>query len=134
MRLFLDENLPLGLERGLKNDGYAVEHVITIGWRGASDARIRERLADPDLLFLTQDEEFLLSRGPAAIIVVSRVRQARPLRDRIEIWRRAVKDLVVNPPVERRFELKDDGVLVPWQEISQDTWTTKLPRSRPPKD
>lgn len=93
-----------------------MEHVITIGWRGASDARIREKLIDADLLFLTQDEDFLFSHGPAAIIVVSRVRQARPLHERIETWCFAVADLVKDPPVERRFELHDDGALVPWEE------------------
>ena len=66
MRIFLDENFPLGLERRLKNDGYEAEHVITIGWRGASDARIRERLVDADLLFLTQDEDFLFSNPSTA--------------------------------------------------------------------
>jgi predicted nuclease of predicted toxin-antitoxin system len=71
VKIFLDENFPLGLERRLKNDGYEAEHVITIGWRGASDVRIRERLGDPDLLFLTQDEDFLFSKGPLAIIVIS---------------------------------------------------------------
>jgi hypothetical protein len=31
VRIFLDENFPLGLERRLKKDGYDAEHVITIG-------------------------------------------------------------------------------------------------------
>src|SRR5947207_582819 len=40
VRIFLDENFPLGLERRLKNDGYEAEHVITIGWfRGKRDLR-----------------------------------------------------------------------------------------------
>src|SRR5262249_20314485 len=93
VRIFLDENFPLGLERRLKTDGYEAEHVITVGWRGASDARIRERLVDADLLFLTQDEDFLFSKEPRAIIVVSRVKQVRPLTERIDIWRSAVEDL-----------------------------------------
>jgi hypothetical protein len=46
VKLFLDEHFPLALVRHLKADGYQAEHVITIGWRGASDDRIRERLAD----------------------------------------------------------------------------------------
>jgi predicted nuclease of predicted toxin-antitoxin system len=64
VRIFLDENFPLGLERRLKTDGYEVEHVVTIGWRGAPDTRIRERLVDADLLFLTQDEDFLSAGSP----------------------------------------------------------------------
>ena len=134
MRIFLDENFPLDLERRLKSDGHDAEHVITIGWRGVSDDRIRDRLVDADLLFLTQDEDFLFSKGPAAIIVLSRVRQARPLGERIEIWRSAVEDLVANPPAERRFELMDDGGLVPWEERSQNTWIAKQPRGRSPSD
>jgi hypothetical protein len=130
VRIFLDENFPLGLERRLKKEGYDAEHVITIGWRGVSDDRIRDRLVDAELLFLTHDEDFLFSKGPAAIIVLSRVRQARPLHDRIEIWRSAVEDLMTNPPAERRFELMDDGGLVPWEEGSRNTWIAKPPRRR----
>jgi uncharacterized protein DUF5615 len=127
VRVFLDENFPLGLERQLKRDGYEVEHVITIGWRGASDARISGRLAEADLLFLTQDEDFLFSKGPLAMIVVSRVKQARPLRERIEVWQSAVAHVSANPPLERRFELMDDGQLVPWAETSPNAWTRKPP-------
>jgi predicted nuclease of predicted toxin-antitoxin system len=42
--ILLDENFPLGLVRRLRADGLVAEHIITLGWRGASDARIRERL------------------------------------------------------------------------------------------
>lgn len=129
MKIVLDENFPLGLERQLKTDGYDAEHIITIGWRGASDARIRERLVDADV-FLTHDEDFLFSKGPAAIIVVSRVRQTRPLRERIEIWRSAVEDLIADPPAERRFELADDGSLIPWTEGSPNVWSRHPPRRR----
>lgn len=59
MTVLLDENFPLGLVRVLQADGLHVEHIITLGWRGASDARIRTRLSSPDVLFLTQDEDFL---------------------------------------------------------------------------
>jgi len=130
VKIFLDENFPVGLERRLKDDGYEVEHVITIGWRGASDGQIRERLVDADLLFLTQDEDFLFSKGPAALIVLSRVRQTRPIRERIEIWRGTVEYLVANPPAERRFELIDDEGLVAWEEGPPNAWTAKPPRRR----
>lgn len=130
MRIFLDENFPLGLERRLKKDGHQVEHVITIGWRGAPDARIRERLVDPNLLFLTQDDDFLLSKGPLAIIVVSRVKQSRALQERMELWASAVEYLTANPPTDRRFDLMDDGQLVPWAESSPNVWTRKAPPSK----
>lgn len=63
MNVFLDENFPLALVHRLRDDGHHVDHVITLGWRGASDARIAERLVDADLLFLTEDEDFLFTRA-----------------------------------------------------------------------
>ena len=127
MKVFLDENFPLGLERRLKNAGLQAEHVITIGWRGAPDARIRGRLVEADLLFLTQDDDFFFSKGPLAIIVVSRVKQSRPLHERIDLWQSAVEYLVANPPTDRRFDLLDNGQLVPWAEDSPSVWTRKAP-------
>ena len=62
MRVPLDENFPLALLRSLLWDGEQAEHIITMGWRGASDQRIRERLLDRSVLFLTQDEDFLLDK------------------------------------------------------------------------
>lgn len=59
MKVLLDENFPLGLVRVLEADGLKVDHIITLGWRGAADARIRQRLTDRDLVFLTQDDDFL---------------------------------------------------------------------------
>lgn len=129
MKVFLDENFPLSLERQLTNAGFHTEHVITMGWRGASDARIRSRLVEADLLFLTQDDDFLFSKGPNAIIVVSRVKQGRPLRERIAIWKSAVEYLIANPPTDRRFDLLDDGQLVAWAESSPNVWTRKAPKS-----
>ena len=54
MKILLDENFPLALYRRLTADGEHVEHIITLGWRGASDRRIRDRLVEKHLLFLTQ--------------------------------------------------------------------------------
>lgn len=135
MRVFLDENFPLALVGRLKADGYAADHVIAIGWRGASDDRIRERLADSDLIFLTQDEDFLFSKAVGAVIVLSRVKQARPLRERVETWRHAVRHLLENPLTARRFELLDDGSLIPWEEGPENSWVAKSPRpTNPPTD
>lgn len=136
MKILLDENFPLALHRTLLADGERAEHIITLGWRGASDKRIGERLLDSDLLFLTQDEDFLLSKPVAAVIVLSRVRQARPLRERVAIWRQAIRQLIQNRPPERRFELMDDGYLLPWAQGPGDSWVAKLPRqrSKPPTE
>lgn len=132
MKVFLDENFPLTLVHRLRDDGHDADHVVTVGWRGASDARIGERLVDGDLLFLTQDEDFLFTRGLAAVIVLSRVRQARPLQERIDIWRTAVRVLAGSALPERRFELLDDGSFVPWDEGPQNTWIAKAPRRPDP--
>lgn len=121
MTILLDENFPLGLLRRIQNDGFICEHIITLGWRGASDSKIRERLQDDQLLFLTQDADFLFGSSVPAIVVVSRVRQARPLAERIEVWRTAVQELLSTARTERLFELTDDGLLVPWQDVSPDS-------------
>jgi predicted nuclease of predicted toxin-antitoxin system len=118
VKILLDENFPLGLVRVLEADGLNVEHIITLGWRGASDTRIRTRLADADVLFLTQDEDFLFGESVASIVVVSRVRQARRLSERIEVWRLAIRQLVSMIQTHRLFELTDEGLLMPWQDAS----------------
>ncbi len=91
MRFLLDENFPLGLLRALQADGLTADHIITLGLRGASDSRIR---------------------------VVSRVRQSRVLKERIEVWRKAARALVQTSQAERRFELTDAAELLPWQDPS----------------
>jgi len=116
VNVLLDENFPLGLLRRLHADGFAAEHIITLGWRGAPDTRIRERLQDEQVLFLTQDDDFLFGPAVSAIVVISRVKQSRRLSDRIEIWRSAVRDLVNTSRPERLFELMDDGTLAPWRD------------------
>lgn len=120
MKILLDENFPLGLVRVLRSTGLEVDHIITLGWRGASDARIRQRLTDPELIFLTQDDDFLSGAEVAATIVVSRVRQARPIEQRVQVWSNAVKELVETQQVARCFELTDDGVLLPWSTFPID--------------
>ena len=113
MKVLLDENFPLGLVRVLQADGFEVDHIITLEWRGASDARIRQRLTDTELVFLTQDEDFLSGAAVAATVVLSRVRQVRKLTERIDVWRNAVQKLVSMDRRTRLFELADDGTLLP---------------------
>jgi len=118
VNVLLDENFPLGLLRVLRADGVTADHIITLGWRGATDSRIRERL-DGDVLFLTHDEDFLFGESVAAVVMISRVRQSRPLNERIEIWRTAVRTILAQSGTANRlFELTDDGVLLPWSEGS----------------
>jgi hypothetical protein len=128
LKILLDENFPLALYRSLKAEGKDVEHIITLGLRGTSDQHIRERLFDKDVLFLTHDDDFLFDRPTEATVVLSRVRQARRLAERVDVWRLAVLDLIGNPRPERRFELMDDGYLLAWGEGPGRTWKAKLPR------
>lgn len=117
MNVLLDENFPLGLLHILRADGVAAEHIITLGLRGASDATIRERL-HADVLFLTQDVDFLAGARLDAIVLVSRVRQSRPLKERMDVWRAAVHRLEQHAHAsERLFELADTGSLMPWSEV-----------------
>ena len=128
MKILLDENFPPALYRSLKADGEDVEHIITRGLRGTSDQHIRERLFERDVLFLTHDEDFLFDRPTEATVVLSRVRQSRPLVERVDVWRRAVLDLIRSPRPERRFELMDDGYPLAWEEGPGRSWKAKLPR------
>jgi hypothetical protein len=118
VKVLLDENFPLGLVRALQADSLSVEHIITLNWRGASDTRIRERLSDPNVVFVTQDDDFLHGPPVNAIIIVSRVRQSRRLADRIDVWRKAIADLSGVTLTSRVFELTDSGILEPSQRMS----------------
>ncbi len=68
------------------------------------------------VLFLTQDEDFLLDKTTVATVVLSRVKQSCGLGERVQIWRKAIRELVSTPRPGRRFELMDDGRVVPWEQ------------------
>jgi len=116
VRFLLDENFPLGLQRVLQADGFTTDHIITLAWRGASDKRIRESLQDAQVVFLTHDDDFLFGESVAAVVVLSRVRQSRPLKERIEVWRKACHDIAQMSRAQRLFELTDEGLLLPWRD------------------
>ena len=72
MKVLLDENFPLRLLSVLRSSGVEADHIITLDWRGVSDSVIRERVTGKDVLFVTQDVEFLTAVvEPFAIILVS---------------------------------------------------------------
>lgn len=116
MRLLLDENFPLALQRRLLEEGLEVEHVITLGRRGMHDRELIARLRrEPDLVLLTQDTEFLEPpSGVAGKIIVSRVSQDRPLRERVTLWMESLESFLHDPPPQFVFGLGDSGELVPW--------------------
>ena len=117
MKILLDENFPLRLLGVLREVGIAADHVITLGWRGNPDSFIRQHLVDPAVVFLTHDEDYLFGPSVVSTVVVSRVRQSRPLVERVAVWQAAVQDLCASPRAETLFELTDDGRLLPWREI-----------------
>ena len=74
-----------------------------------------------ELQFLAEHEgRFLFGETVAAVVVLSRVRQSRPLKARIDVWRKACHELAHTPRVERLFELTNEGVLLPWQDLPVD--------------
>lgn len=115
MKALLDENIPVGLASRLSALGWEVDHPVLSGRRGLPDAAFFERVhSDADLIFLTQDSDFhSVSASAAGRVVISRVRQSRPLSERIEIWAAALEALRRESRPERLFDLLDDGTLVP---------------------
>jgi len=80
VKILLDENFPLGLVRALQADALDVDHIITLGIRGASDQRIREQLSDPELIFLNSRRRLSLRRpgqGPDSRVARSAVAETR---------------------------------------------------------
>jgi hypothetical protein len=118
VKVLLDENFPLPLLAALRSAGVDADHIISLNLRGVTDRRIREMLRADHLLFLTQDLEFLSESASTSVIVVSRVRQSRPLAERLSVWMQGMETLLHGEPVERLFELHDDGRLVPWRRVA----------------
>ena len=115
MRILLDENFPLPLQRRLAREGLDADHVISVNLRGASDSALRRLLEGQDILFLTQDAEFTRDPPkPPVVTVVSRLPQDPPALERVETWCRAILDYVVRLPAGDLFDLDPDGTLIPW--------------------
>ena len=86
-----------------------------MGLRGLPDGEIRKRLQSEELLFMTQDQEFMsLPPRCRSVIVVSRVPQDLPIRVRAEIWIKAVDQYLARRPDGKLFEVLESGQLVPW--------------------
>ena len=117
MKILLDENFPLALERKLRTEGREVEHIILLGLRGTPDSTIIERLTAEELLFLTHDQEFLELPLTRSAVIISRVTQSLPLAARVTIWLKAIDYYSSRSWKERHFEVYDDGELVAWQVV-----------------
>lgn len=115
MRFLLDENLPLQLHRRLIAAGFESEHIITLGRRGVPDAEIVARLAvEDDLVLVTQDTEFEDVEVGAGRVIISRVPQSLPVRQRVEIWFGALSG-ATDTPAGQLFDLLPTGQIVGWE-------------------
>ena len=120
MTILLDENFPLRFYTRLQREGFTVEHILLTS-RGIDDRRIVARLDREELLFLTQDEDFVeAAPGCKASIIWSRVSQAMAIDQRVEIWLNAVKEFLSKKWDEKFFELYDDGKLHPIEVIKTE--------------
>lgn len=116
MRFLLDENFPLQLYRRLLETGHQAEHVIVLGQRGAPDTVLLDRLVAEELVFLTQDTEFQdLPLNCSSQVIVSRVPQRLPIRERVEIWAGALARFGRERPNEKFFDLLPSGEIVVWE-------------------
>jgi hypothetical protein len=116
LRFLLDENIPLRLQHRLAADGLESEHIITMGRRGLPDAAIRARLAvESDLVLLTHDTEFESIEVGAGTVIISRVPQGLPVRQRVELWIGALSAFATDPPPGKLFDLLPTGQIVGWE-------------------
>ena len=111
MRFLLDENFPLRLHSRLQAEGIDCDHVIALGLRGIRDAEIVQRLAERDLVLLTQDREFEDLPIPGGKVVISRLPQNLPIERRVTIWMGALRRFVDAEPEGSRFEITEEGRL-----------------------
>lgn len=119
MIILLDENFPLRLYTRLQKEGLSVEHIL-LTHRGIHDRQIFARLNREEVLFLTQDEDFVEAVPDCkASIIWSRVSQSMAIDQRVEIWLNAVREFFSKKWAEKFFELYDDGNLHPIEVIKR---------------
>ncbi len=119
MIILLDENFPLRFYTRLKQEGFSAEHIL-LTHRGIHDRDILIRLEKEELLFLTQDEDFVDAAPDCkASIIWSRVSQSMAIDGRVEIWLNAVKQFQSKTWDEKFFELYDDGKLHPVEVVKR---------------
>jgi predicted nuclease of predicted toxin-antitoxin system len=113
VRVLLDENIPLRLNRRLREENHDVEH-LALGRRGIPDAEIIRRLSTDDgLVLVTQDKDFekvRILRGGK--VVISRLSQSMPIDERVRVWLAALESFLEVPPEGTLFEIVVPGEVV----------------------
>lgn len=110
---------PLRFYTRLQNEGLAAQHILLTN-RGIHDRQIIARLKREELLFLTQDEDFVDDAPDyKASIIWSRVSQSMAIDRRVEIWLNAVKQFFAKKWIEKFFELYDGGQLHPIEVVKR---------------
>lgn len=113
MIILLDENFPLRFYTRLQQEGYSTEHIL-LTHRGIHDRDILIRLKKEELVFFTQDQDFVEAAPDCkASVIWSRVSQSMAIDRRVGIWLSAVKQFFAKKWDEKFFELYDDGQLHP---------------------
>jgi predicted nuclease of predicted toxin-antitoxin system len=119
MIILLDENFPLRFYTRLQKEGLAAQHILLTD-RGIHDKQIIARLMQEEVLFLTQDEDFVeAAPDRKASIIWSRVSQSMAIDRRVEIWLNAVRQFFARPWTEKFFESHDDGQLHPIEVVKR---------------
>lgn len=96
-----------------------------LGQRGAPDTVLRDRLVAEELVLLTQDTEFQdLPSTCSSQVIVSRVPQRLPIRERVEIWTGALGRFGQERPKEKLFDLLPSGEIVAWEVDKSPEGTT----------
>ncbi len=91
-----------------------------LGQRGIHDRQIMARLKVEELLFFTQDQDFVDAAPDCrASIIWSRVSQSMAIDQRVEIWLNAVREFIAKKWSEKFFELYDDGQLHPVEVVKK---------------
>ena len=71
MIILLDENFPLRFFTRLQKEGLPAQHILLTD-RGIHDKQIIARLKQEELLFLTQDEDFVEAPATVAFLMPKR--------------------------------------------------------------
>lgn len=84
MRILLDENIALSVQKALQGLGHQVDHIKTLGLGGIANGEVYEKALQGYHLFVTNDRHFLNSDifppRPALGIVFLRISMADPTK------------------------------------------------------